>query len=76
MEERRGAPGLAVGIATAISAPRETLATPDEPAQGGVAIRACEPIAGIDAVAQGGNGKKGQETDGRDQDDGFHDVLQ
>jgi hypothetical protein len=75
-EERRGALGLAVGMATAISAPREVLAAPDEPTQGSFAIRACEPIAGIDAIAHGGGGKEGQQTNGGDEDDGFHDVLQ
>ena len=75
-KERRGALGLAVGMATAISAPRDALATPDEPAQGGVAIGIREPIAGIDAIAHGSEGKEGQQTNGGDEDDGFHDVLQ
>jgi hypothetical protein len=75
-EERRGALGLAVGMATAISAPRDALATPDEPAQGGVAICAREPIAGIDAETDSSEGQEGHETNGGDEDDGFHDVLQ
>jgi hypothetical protein len=75
-EERRGALGLAVGMATAISAPREVLATPDETAKRGVAISAREPLAGIDAVAHCGEGEEGQQTNGGDEDDGFHDVLQ
>ena len=76
MEERRGAPGLAVGMATAISARREALAAPDEPAQRGVAIRTREPFAGVDAVAHGGDGEEGQQTNGSDENDGFHDALQ
>lgn len=74
--ERRGAPGLAVGMTTAISAPREALAAPDESAQGGVAVRDREPLAGIDAIAHGGDGEEGQQTNGGGEDDGFHDVLQ
>jgi hypothetical protein len=63
-------------MATAISAPREVLATPDEPTQGNIAICVREPIAGIDAKAHGSEGEEGQQTNGGDEDDGFHDVLQ
>jgi len=68
--------GLAVGMATAISAPREGLAAQDEPTLGRIAIGACEPLAGIDAIAHGGDGEEGQQTNGSDEDDGFHDGLQ
>ena len=51
-------------MATAISAPRDALATPDEPAQGGVAICAREPIAGIDAKTDSSEGQEGHETNG------------
>ena len=32
-------------------------------------------MAGINAPTQGGDGEEGQQTNGGDEDDGFHDVL-